>query len=185
MSYEFDRVGRTALIGFTSALILLPLATANAQSRDNSPVFRLAQATSPSRPSPGTPGAAARPGAGQQQPASRDQQAEGQLNQLRQELGITDAQKAQFDAFAEVMRSNAQAMDSAMQQEQQNPPKNAVDDLKAVQHLAETQLEGLRRLTPAFQSLYESLTDQQKKKADTLFARGSKESPQPAARKKG
>jgi hypothetical protein len=36
---------------------------------------------------------------------------------------------------------------------------------------------------PAFQALYDSLSDQQKKKADTVFGR-SQEGPQPAARKK-
>jgi protein CpxP len=178
MAYAIDRAARgAAALGF-AALVLLPPGTGNAQGPENSPAFQLAQAqTSPTRPSP------ARPGAGQQQPASRDQQVEAQLKQLQQELAITDAQKAQFDAFGQVMRSNAQAMDSAMQQEQQNPPKNAVDDLKSVQHLAETQLDGLKRLVPAFQALYDSLSDQQKKKADTVFGR-SQEGPQPAARKK-
>jgi hypothetical protein len=182
MSYAIDRAARAAAaIGFAGALVLLPPGAGNAQGPENSPAFQLAQAqTSPTRPSPAAP---ARPGAGQQQPASRDQQVEAQLKQLQQELAITDAQKAQFDAFGQVMRSNAQAMNSAMQQEQQNPPKNAVDDLKAVQHLAETQLDGLKRLVPAFQSLYDSLSDQQKKKADTVFGR-SQEGPQPAARKK-
>ena len=106
MSYAIDRAARgAAAIGAAGALVLLPLGTGNAQGPENSPAFQLAQAqTSPTRPSP------ARPGAGQQQPASRDQQVEAQLKQLQQELAITDAQKAQFDAFGQVMRSNAQAI---------------------------------------------------------------------------
>lgn len=165
MPYAIDRSGRLAAIALVGALVLLP-ATAQARDAADSPALRLAQAQT-------KPGATPRSGApqsrGSQQPGSRDQAVEQQTGELKKQLQITPQQEAQFDAFAQQMRSNAQAMDSAMKQQQQNPPKTAVDDLKAIERLAETQLDGLKKLVPVFQSLYDSLSDQQKKTADQIF----------------
>lgn len=193
MSYAIDRAGGgAAAVALAGAVLVLAFGAAQARSPADAPGLQLAQA-------PSTPGAGAAPaprsGAAPhtrqpaaQQPATRDQQVERQTAELKKQLQITPNQEQQFDAFAQIMRSNAQAMDSAMQQQAQNPPKNAVDDLKGVQQLAETQLDGLKRLVPAFQSLYDSLSDQQKKTADSIFGRGSQSGGggvQPPARPKG
>jgi periplasmic protein CpxP/Spy len=167
MPYAIDRSGRLAAIALVGALVLLP-ATVQARDAAESPALRLAQAQS-------KPGAGATPRSGapqarsSQQPASRDQAVEQQTGELKKKLQITPQQEAQFDAFAQQMRSNAQAMDSAMRQQAQNPPTTAVDDLKAIERLAETQLDGLKKLVPVFQSLYDTLSDQQKKTADQIF----------------
>ncbi len=176
MSYAIDWVvRRTAAAAFVGGLTLLPLGVAQAQA--------------PSTPGTGNaPRSGAAPQARQpaaQQPATRDQEVQRQVDELKKQLQITPNQEQQFAAFAEVMRNNAQAMDSAMRQQTQNPAKNAVDDLKAVQQLAETQLDGLKRLVPVFQSLYDSFSDQQKKTADAIFGRNSQGGAQPAARPKG
>ena len=189
MSCAIDQAGRAAAVGLVAALILLPIDPAQARSLDDRSGFQLAQA--PSTPGAGAapaPRAGAAPQARQpaaQQPGTRDQQVERQTAELKKQLQITPNQEQQFNAFAEVMRSNAQAMDSAMQQQSQNPPKNAVDDLKAVEQLAETQLNGLKHLVPAFQSLYDALSDQQKKTADSIFGRNQQGGAPPAARPKG
>jgi periplasmic protein CpxP/Spy len=175
MQYAIDRTGRLAGIALLGALLLPP--TVQARDAGDSPVLKLAQAQN-------KPGATSRSGApqsrGSQQPASRDQAVEQQTTELKKQLQITPQQESQFDAFAKQMHSNAQAMDSALREQQQNPPKNAVDDLKAIERLAETQLDGLKKLVPVFQSLYDSLSDQQKKTADQVFGQQQGGSAAPA-----
>jgi protein CpxP len=189
MSHAIDRAARAAaLAALAGALMLIPLGAGYARAPDSAPEFRLAQA--PSSPGPGAtpPRSGAAPQSKQpaaQQPASRDQQVERQTAELKKQLQITPNQESQFDAFAQVMRGNAQAMDSMIKQQSQNPPKNAVDDLKSIQQLAETQLDGLKKLLPAFQSLYDSLSDQQKKTADSIFGGNAQGGGQPAPRPRG
>jgi protein CpxP len=47
---------------------------------------------------------------------------------------------------------------------------NAVDDLRRYQQVAQAHVDGLRKLVPAFEKLYASLTPEQKKAADSAFA---------------
>ena len=184
MSYRIGPASHAAAIALAAAWVLLPLGIARANDTHASAVFQLAQASSPSRPSGpgGRSGNAPQPGASAGQ---QGQDVDGQISQLRKELNITQAQEQQFNGFAEVLKSNAQAMSSLTQQQNQNPPKNALDDLKAVEQLAEVQANGLKKLVPAFQSLYDSLSDQQKKTADTVFGRGQESAPPPSSRRKG
>jgi hypothetical protein len=179
MPYSIDRSGCRAAIALVGALVLLP-AMAQAHDAADNPALRLAQAQSKPSTAPrsGTPQSR-----GSQQPASRDQAVEQQTAELKKQLQITPQQESQFDAFAQQMHSNAQAMDSAMRQQAQNPPKSAVDDLRAIEHLAETQLDGLKKLVPVFQSLYDTLSDQQKKTADQIF--GQKQGSGTPARPRG
>ena len=53
----------------------------------------------------------------------------------------------------------------------------AVDDLKTYQEFTETRLDGLKHLTSAFKSLYDSMTPEQKKNADTVFERYKPQQP--------
>ena len=93
-----------------------------------------------------------------------------QIADLKRQLKITPQQESQFNAFAQAMRDNAQQMDQLMRQ----PPGqlNAVEDLKRTQQLAESQANGLKRLLPPFQALYDVLSDQQKKTADQVLGGG-------------
>jgi len=161
MFQAFDRAGRTAVMaGIATALMLLPPAAgpASARSDDGAPL-QLAQA-------------ARQGGAKAAAPAPAGSEVDRQIADLKKQLKITPQQEPQFNAFAEVMRSNEQDLDKLMQQGGANRPPNAVEDLKQAQQLAETQAAGLKRLVPAFQSLYDSLSDQQKKTADQVMGGG-------------
>ena len=98
-------------------------------------------------------------------------------------LHITPAQQPQFDAFAEIMRKNAAELDSLMQQK--SPKANAVDDMRFYLQFTEAQAEGLKRLLPAFQALYDSLTDQQKRAADSVMGNAAQPGEQPKGRPPG
>jgi hypothetical protein len=95
---------------------------------------------------------------------------EANIATLRQKLQITPAQEAQFSAVANVMRQNARAGTSAPHQ----PPANgtAVDDLRAEIQYDEIELAGLKRLLPALEGLYSTLSPAQKKTADMVFRQG-------------
>jgi hypothetical protein len=95
---------------------------------------------------------------------------EANIASLRQKLQITPAQEAQFSAVANVMRENARAAASAPRQ----PPANAtaVDDLRAYIQYSDGELAGLKRLLPALEALYSTLSPAQKKTADAVFRQG-------------
>jgi periplasmic protein CpxP/Spy len=95
---------------------------------------------------------------------------EANIATLRQKLQITPAQETQFAAVANVMRENARAEASAPHQ----PPANAtaVDDLRAEIQYDEIELAGLKRLLPALEALYSTLSPAQKKTADMVLRQG-------------
>lgn len=172
MSYRTNRMQHgAATIALVAGLVLLPLGVGFAGSPESGHALQLAQAPSaPGGKTAPSPRAGAAPPSRQPGAQQQGSQAE-QLEQLKKQLQITPQQEPQFDAFAQVMRTNAQAMDSANKEQAQNAPKTAVDNLKVIEHLAETQLDGLKKLVPVFQTLYDSLSDQQKKTADQIFGR--------------
>jgi hypothetical protein len=59
----------------------------------------------------------------------------------------------------------------------------AVDDLRAYQGIADAHAEGLKKLIPAFEALYASMSDEQKKNADAVFGRMQRR--QPPTKKSG
>jgi LTXXQ motif family protein len=95
---------------------------------------------------------------------------EANISSLHQKLQITPPQEAPFAAVANVMRENARADASAPHQ----PPANAtaVDDLRAEIQYDEVELAGLKRLLPALEGLYSTLSPAQKKAADAVFRQG-------------
>lgn len=109
-------------------------------------------------------------------PADAEAQArvEARVKQLHTQLKITAAEEAQWKAFADVMISNAQEMDSAAaQRADQLSSMNALQDMQAYEQLAEQHVQHLQKLIPAFQALYNAMPDEQKKVADQVFRAGA------------
>ena len=98
------------------------------------------------------------------------QNIEANIASLHQRLQITPAQEAQFSAVANVMRENARAEAGAPQ----GPPPNstAVDDLRAYIRYSEIELAGLKRLLPALEALYATLSPAQRQAANAAFRQG-------------
>jgi periplasmic protein CpxP/Spy len=95
---------------------------------------------------------------------------EASIANLHQRLQITPAQEASFSAVATVLRANARAEASAPHQ----PPPNAsaVDELRAEIQYDEVELAGLKKLLPALEALYASLSPAQRQAADATFRQG-------------
>lgn len=95
--------------------------------------------------------------------------AEQRIKELHAKLHITQAEEPQWQAFVQVMRDNAQQMSTLIAQRDENPGTTAVDNLTSYETITDAHADGLKKLVPAFKSLYDSLSDEQKKVADTLF----------------
>ncbi|MDP9585536.1 hypothetical protein ACN9MG_16875 [Burkholderia ambifaria] len=68
------------------------------------------------------------------------------------------------------MRDNAGTMDALRRARTSHAnTMSAVDDLKSYGQVADVHADGIRRLTPAFQMLYDSMSDAQKRNADLIF----------------
>ncbi len=95
---------------------------------------------------------------------------EARIKELHDKLHVTDAQTAQWNAVAAVMRENAKSYEDLVRSEHINPATmTAVDDLHFYAKLAEHHAEGVKKLETAFDSFYGSLSPEQKKAADEVF----------------
>jgi protein CpxP len=95
---------------------------------------------------------------------------EQRITDLHARLQITTAQQPQWDQFIQVMRDNAQSMDQTFQQRVQTmPTMTATENMQSYALLASTNAQDAEKLVPAFQALYDTMTDTQKRTADQVF----------------
>jgi hypothetical protein len=96
--------------------------------------------------------------------------AEGRIAFLKAELSITDQQKDAWDAYAAALKKNLAGMqnmrETMMKVMQAKSPMERLDA-----HIAatESRVAALNELKPPLAKLYDSLSDEQKKKADELL----------------
>jgi hypothetical protein len=92
---------------------------------------------------------------------------------MHAKLKITSAQEEQWTKVAQTMIDDAKIMD-VLSQTRVDHAKDmtAVDDLKSYGEIADAHANGIKKLTPVFADLYDSMSDAQKKAADTLFRHG-------------
>lgn len=95
---------------------------------------------------------------------------EGRLAFLKTELKITPAQEPQWTRFADVVRSTAKAAQETKSPMMQGGAKasTAPDRLARYEMALAARLETVRALKGAFDPLYGTLSDEQKKAADEL-----------------
>ena len=93
------------------------------------------------------------------------------ITALKTELGITDAQKAAWDAYAATLTPNLQGM-QAMRQTMMKvmEAKTPVEQLDARVTAMDAHLTSMKALKPTLTALYAVLSDQQKTKASQILA---------------
>jgi periplasmic protein CpxP/Spy len=142
------------------------------------PAVGRAQSPSPAAPispAPQTaPSQAAAPSASQPAPpplsAATRAAVDERIAKLQSELGITAAQMPLWSAFAQAMRDNAAATDALFAQRAAAvATMSAVANMHSYALIARTYADNTEHLATAFDSLYASLSDVQKRAADTLF----------------
>jgi hypothetical protein len=111
--------------------------------------------------------------------SSKPQTVEQRITTLKTALKITPDQESKWDKVATAMRENAAAMDKLVKDKRAKTDMTAVDDLKTYQDFTQAHLDGLKNLNSAFESLYGSMSADQKKNADQVFnSYGPSKSPQ-------
>ena len=96
--------------------------------------------------------------------------AEGRIAFLKAELGITDAQKSEWNAYAEKIKGNLQNMQGMWQtMKTVFDAKTPADRLDAQITAMDSRLAALKEIKPALSKLYVVLSAEQKKKADELL----------------
>jgi protein CpxP len=100
--------------------------------------------------------------------ASKD--VEARITDFHSKLKITPAQEDQWNKVAQVMRENATTMQGLIQERKEKEVTfNAVEDLKSHSKITDAHAAGLTKFIQAFEPLYTSMSDEQKKNADKLF----------------
>jgi hypothetical protein len=88
-------------------------------------------------------------------------------------LKITPAQEELWKAVTDVMRENAKTLSELHKaRAEKGKAMNAVEDLRSYGEILDAHAEGLKTLLPAFEGLYNSMSDEQKKNADLIFKTG-------------
>lgn len=96
---------------------------------------------------------------------------EQRITRLHDQLKITSAQESTWKDFAQVMRDNATAMHERIQKCMQNKDKmTAPESMKAYSDMAEEHVKELKKLSSAFDTLYNSMSPDQKKNTDMVFS---------------
>jgi hypothetical protein len=147
-------IALASLLG--TALLAGPTRAATLQPTTSGAPLLLAQADTTSKAKPRT---------------SHTERIEDRIKSLHDQLKITSAQEPQWGAVAQAMRDGAQSMDAAIQQRIKSRGSNAVDELKAYQGIIDAHAQEVQKLIAPFQALYDTMSDDQKKTADALFAR--------------
>ena len=126
-------------------------------------------ATQPTTPS-GTAHKATPRSAARQPGESVEALVDRRITDLHNKLHITSDQSQQWDQFTQVMRDNAKQLDQLYQDRAQKfDTMTAVDNMQSFATIEQQRAQDMQKLVPAFQALYASLSDQQKKTADQLF----------------
>ena len=95
---------------------------------------------------------------------------EERIKTLHTALNITPEQEELWNNVAQVMRDNAKTMDALVAARSEKAgTMNAVDDFKSYGEITEAHTDGIKKFIPVFEALYASMSDAQKKNADTLF----------------
>ena len=111
--------------------------------------------------------------------SSKPETVEQRITTLKAALKITPDQESKWTAVAQSMRDNASAMEKLVATKRAIPPEKstAVEDLKTYQEFTQMRLDGLKNLTSAFKTLYDSMPADQKKNADLVFEKSGTSKP--------
>jgi protein CpxP len=103
-------------------------------------------------------------------PKAQSEKVEQYIKNLHQELAITTAEEPQWGQFAQVIRDNAAQMEQALATRRTSVDgMSAADDMQSYAQLAQVHAANMQKLAGAFQTLYATFPDDQKKVADAVF----------------
>ncbi|MCB8873691.1 Spy/CpxP family protein refolding chaperone [Acidisoma silvae] len=179
MKFTAPTAPRLALaLGLAAACGLGPvISTAHAQSTSQPATLSPGSAAAPAPTSPTTPAEVPAPSAtpaatDKASPAHRhgSQALNTYLTALHKDLKITPDEEPQWTAFADTIRDNAAQLGQAYRaRRQQLPTMDATQDLSSFIQVEQLRLDGLKKSSDAFNTLYAAMPADQKKVADGVF----------------
>jgi protein CpxP len=102
--------------------------------------------------------------------AQRGDDVEARIKTLHSQLKIAPEQEPQWNAVAQQMRDNAKARaDVRGDQTDAENTATAPDMINAYAKTMDAHAEGVHKFASVFQTLYDSMSEQQKKTADVVF----------------
>jgi len=160
---------------FTLAALALGAALAGSGALTLPAHQAAAQAESQATPPPPPAGAPNRPA---RPPRQFRSHIEGRIAYLKAELKITPEQEAQWTKVAQALRQNDSERRKAFDDMRANagpagaprPPRTALQRLEDQARMSTMHAQQTNRFLAAFQPLYDSLSDDQKKAADDVMA---------------
>lgn len=170
-------IGSLTLAAACMAGYGLPAAAQSSYPSSSSPAPTAAPMAAPAEtPPPSTGMAPAKPmnhgSMAKETPDQHMQHVEKHIKDLHAKLGITKDQQSKFDDLSQAMRDEASTMYAARKERMDHAKDaTAVDELQSYGDLAQAHADAIKKLVPTFKTLYDSLSDAQKKKADALFRR--------------
>jgi periplasmic protein CpxP/Spy len=103
-------------------------------------------------------------------PKTISEKVEQHIERLHDQLRITVAETSQWNQFAQVMRDNAARIHQAFAARAANvATMTAAENMQSYSQLAQVHAADMQKLASAFQSLYNTFPDAQKKVADMVF----------------
>ncbi|RQW78382.1 MAG: hypothetical protein EHM51_00075 [Geobacter sp.] len=98
---------------------------------------------------------------------------EGRIKLLGGALKVTEDQQVLWNNLTQVMRENAKELDTMSKDKSEiTKTMNALEAMKFHSQITEFRLEQQKKLIPTFEAFYTSMSDEQKKVADTIFRTG-------------
>ena len=95
---------------------------------------------------------------------------EQRIVDLHKRLQIQPNQEDKWAQVAQVMRDNATALAAVTKDRVQHAKTmTAVENLVSFEKISQAHQDGMKKLIPVFQSLYDSMSDAQRKNADSVF----------------
>lgn len=131
------------------------------------PVF--AQTAAPAAPA-ATPAPAAAPAPKTASTSAITARVDKRIAHMHAQLKITPEQETAWNAFAQVMLTNVTATDDAYKKRSASlPTMTAPENMANFAQIEQARAQGVENLATAFQTLYNGLSDDQKKTADAMF----------------
>ncbi|MGO9606438.1 MAG: Spy/CpxP family protein refolding chaperone [Candidatus Binataceae bacterium] len=95
---------------------------------------------------------------------------EARIKELHNKLHITAAQQSQWDNLVEIMRGNARTMKELQKERGEDATSmTAVDAVRSYAAVIDAHQAGMTKFVPAFEALYNTMSDAQKHTADSMF----------------
>jgi hypothetical protein len=95
---------------------------------------------------------------------------EQRIQTLHDKLKVTPDQESEWNDVAQAMRDNESSLSDQIQAKQANAKSmTAVEDLESYQKIAQAHADGTGKVITAFSTLYDDMSDSQKKNADQVF----------------